>query len=72
MKSPKEDSFYINTSRLRVGMIIFAFLIIIRQLIIMDYNNMVWENNAFDYWTIITMLSIILLMLLLSLFDKYF
>lgn len=72
MKSPKEDSFYINTSRFRVGMIIFAFLIIIRQLIIMDYNNMVWENNAFDYWTIITMLSIILLMLLLSLFDKYF
>ena len=56
--------------RLRSGLIIFALLIIIGQLIITDYDDLSWSNNAGSYLGIISMIFVIVSMLFSNRYEK--
>jgi hypothetical protein len=46
--------------KFRIGLIIFAFVVIIGQLIIVDYTDLSWSENAGSYLGIISMILLII------------
>jgi hypothetical protein len=47
----------------RLGLTIFAVIIIIGQLTVTDYSNLSWSNNAGSYLGIISMICLIVAMI---------
>lgn len=47
----------------RIGIIIFAIIVIIGQLTVMDYTNLSWTENAGSYLGIISMILLIISMI---------
>jgi len=47
----------------RIGIIIFAIVVIVGQLTVVDYTNLTWKENAGSYLGIISMVLIILSMI---------
>jgi len=56
--------------KFRIGLIIFAFAMIIVQLTILDYSEMSWSNNAGSYVGIISMVLLIISMIFSNRFEK--
>ncbi len=55
--------------KLRIGLIIFALIIIIGQLIIVDYNDLSWTANAGSYLGIVSMVLLIISMIYSNRYD---
>ena len=51
-------------NRFRSGIVVFASAVIIVQLIITDYSDLSWSNNAGSYVGIISMICVIISMVL--------
>ena len=47
----------------RIGIIVFALVVIIAQLSFIDYNDLTWENNSSKYLGIISMVFLIAAMI---------
>jgi len=56
--------------KFRIGLIVFAIIIIIGQLIIIDYVNLSWSNNGGSYLGIISMICLIISMILSNRYEK--
>jgi len=56
--------------KFRIGLIVFAIIIIIGQLTIMDYINLSWSNNGGSYLGIISMICLIISMVLSNRYEK--
>ena len=56
--------------KFRIGLIVFAIIIIIGQLTIMDYINLSWSNNGGSYLGIISMICLIISMILSNRYEK--
>lgn len=56
--------------KFRIGLIIIAFALIIGQLIIIDYTNLSWSENAGSYLGIISMLLIIISLIYSKRYDN--
>lgn len=56
--------------KFRRGMITVAIVIIIAQLILIDYSNLSWSNNAGGYLGIFSMILLIINMGLLSRYER--
>jgi hypothetical protein len=56
--------------KFRIGLIVFAIIIIIGQLIIIDYINLSWSNNGGSYLGIISMICLIISMILSNRYEK--
>jgi len=56
--------------KFRIGLVVFAIIIIIGQLIIMDYINLSWSNNGGSYLGIISMICLIISMILSNRYEK--
>ena len=46
--------------KFRRGLIIFAVVLIIAQLTVIDYSNLSWSNNAGSYLGIFSMICVII------------
>ena len=49
--------------KFRIGIIIFAFIIIIGQLTVVEYTDLSWSENAGSYLGIISMILLIISMI---------
>lgn len=49
--------------KFRIALIVFAFIIIIIQLIVADFSDLSWSNNTGSYLGIISMLCLIVAMI---------
>jgi len=56
--------------KFRIGLVVFAIIIIIGQLTIMDYINLSWSNNGGSYLGIISMICLIISMVLSNRYEK--
>ena len=56
--------------KFRFGLIIFAFITIIGQLIVTDYNDLSWSNNAVRYLALISMMFLIIAMISSNRYEK--
>ena len=56
--------------KLRVGLIVGAAIIILGELIIIDYSNLTWSNNLGSYLVIIGMICTISSLILSIRHDK--
>lgn len=56
--------------KFRYGLILFALIIIVAQLLIIDYTNLSWSNNAGSYLGIISMILLIMSMLFSNRYDE--
>lgn len=56
--------------RIRVGLIVGATIIILGELIIIDYSNLTWSNNLGSYLVIIGMICTISSLILSIRHDK--
>lgn len=59
-----------NMKKLRNGLIIFASLIIIVQLITLNYDNLSWKANDGNYIGIFSMICLIVSMIFSNRYDK--
>jgi len=57
-------------NKLRNGLIIFASLIIIAQLLTINYENLSWKFNVGNYIGIFSMICLILSMIFSNRYDK--
>jgi hypothetical protein len=57
-------------NRFRIGIILFAVIVIIGQLTVLDYGNLIWSRNAGSYLGIISMICIIISMILSNRHEK--
>ena len=55
--------------KFRIGLIVFAFIIIV-QLTITDYGDLSWSNNAGSYLGIISMVCVIIAMISSNHYEK--
>ncbi len=52
------------------GLSIFAFIMIVVQLTLTDYNDLSWSNNAGRYLGIISMICVIIAMISFNRYEK--
>lgn len=57
-------------NKLRIGLVLIAFIILIVQLTAIDYSNLSWSNNTSSYWSIILMIVIITGMVYSNWYEK--
>ncbi len=55
---------------IRIGLIVFAIIVIIAQLILLTYTNSIWPKNAGSYLGIIAMIGVIISMIISIRYDK--
>lgn len=56
--------------KFRIGLIIFAVIIIIGQLTVVEYTDLSWSENAGSYLSIISMILLIISMIYSNRYDK--
>ena len=56
--------------KFRIGLIIGAIIIIIAELTIIDYSNLIWSKNLGPYLVIIGMIYLIISMIFSIKYDK--
>ena len=57
-------------TKIRFGLIAFASILIIVQLILIDYNDFSWSNNSSNYLLTISMTCIIIAMIFSNKHEK--
>jgi len=56
--------------KIRVGLIVSAIILIIAELIIIDYSNLTWSKNLGSFLVIIAMILLIISMIITIRYDK--
>jgi hypothetical protein len=56
--------------KFRIGSILFAVIIIIGQITLIDYSNLIWSRNAGSYLGIFAMICVILSMIFSNRYEK--
>lgn len=56
--------------KLRIGLIVFASLIITAQLYLINYDDLSWKTNNGNYIGVFSMICLIASMILSNRFDK--
>ena len=56
--------------KIRIGLIVVAVIVVIGELIIIDYSNLTWSKNMGSYLVIIGMIMTIFSLILSIRYDK--
>ena len=56
--------------KFRIGLVIFAVIIIIGQLTVVEYTDLSWSENAGSYLGIISMILLIISMIYSNKYEK--
>lgn len=56
--------------KFKLGLIVFAIILIIGQLTVIDYSNLSWSSNAGSYLGIFSMICVIISITLLNRHEK--
>ena len=56
--------------KIRIALIVFAVVLIIAQLTIIDYSNLTWTKNLTPFIQIIAMILLIINMIMAIKYDK--
>ena len=56
--------------KIRIGLIVFAVVLIIAQLTIIDYSNLTWYKTLGSFSSIIGMILMIIIMIMSIRYDK--
>jgi len=57
-------------NKFRIGISIFAIVVIIAELLIINYDNLSWSKKAGSYLVIISMIFLIISMILSNHYEK--
>jgi len=57
-------------NKIRIGLIVIAFALIIAELTIIDFNNLTWSKNSGSFSSIVAMILVIISSIMGIRYDK--